>query len=131
MAEFLTPEVLTRAVALVGLLYLATKMILSVVIYIQACFYQEVVTQDDPVVRAQVDAYRAEQERARRNHISDLAERAGGSPVNLDGEKRMAAEKTGQAVATFTADVMAKETEARRRFKLGLFAAATSLVSKP
>jgi hypothetical protein len=30
----------------------------------------------------------------------------------------------------FAAEVIAKEIEARRRFKLGLFAAATSLVSK-
>jgi hypothetical protein len=131
MAELLTPEALTRALALAGVLYLTTKMVLAVAVYFQAWLFDEVVTQEDPVVRAQVDAYRAEQERARRNHISDLAERAQGNPVNLDGEKRMAAESLGQAVGMFAADAIAKEIESRRKFKLGLFSAATSLVSKP
>lgn len=126
-----TTETLTSALAVVGMLYLATKMVLAILVYVQAWLYEEVVTEADPVVRAQVDAYRAEQERARRNHISDLAEQAGGNPVNLDGEKRLAAEKVGQAVGAFAADIIAKEVEARRRFKLGLFAASTSLVSKP
>jgi hypothetical protein len=106
-------------------------MVLAVFVYVQAWLYDDVVTADDPVVRVQVDAYRAEQERARRNHMSDLAERAGGNPGNLDGERRLVAERMGHAVGQFTADVIAKETEARRRFKLGLFGAATSIVSKP
>lgn len=126
-----TTELLTGTLAFTGLLYLAVKMILSVVVYFQAWLYEEVVTQDDPVVCAQVDAYRAEQERARRNHLSDLAEQAIGNPVNLDGEKRLVAERMGHAVGMFAADVIAKEVEARRSFKLGLFAVATSLVSKP
>ena len=127
----MTQEVLISALALVGMVYLATKMVLAVFVYWQAAHYAETVTQDDPVVRAQIDAYRAEQERARRNHISDLAEKAGGNPVNLEGEKRMAAETVAHAVGLFAAETIAKEVEARRRFKLGLFAASTSLVSKP
>ena len=124
-------EVLTKALAILGLGYLAVKMLLSVGVCVYAWFYEVVVTQEDPAISAQVDAYRAEQERARRNHVSDLAEAAKGNPVNLDGEKRLAAERVGQAVAIFAADVIAKEIEARRKFKLGLFAAATSLISKP
>ena len=124
-------EILTRAVALLGLAYLAVKMVLSIMVYWKASHYDEVVSTDDPVVRAQVDAYSAAQERARRNYLADLAEKAHGNPVNLQGENRLTAEKMGQAVGQFAADVIAKEIEARRRFKLGLFAAATSLISKP
>ena len=121
----------TDAVALAGVLYLTTKMILAIIVFGKAWRYDEIATQDDPVVRAQVDAYRAEQERAGRNHLSDLAEKAQGAPVNLGGEQRLTEAKVNQAVGAFTADVIAKEIEARRRFKLGLFAAATSLISKP
>jgi hypothetical protein len=92
-----TTEMLTSALAFVGMLYLATKMVLAIIVYWQAAHYDEVVTKDEPVVRAQVDAYSAEQERARRSHISDLAEQAAGSPVNLNGEKRLVAERMGHA----------------------------------
>lgn len=124
-------ETLTEALAFLGLGYLAVKMVLSVVVYVQAWMYEDVVTPEDPAVRAQVDAYRAEQERARRNYLADLAEAAKGNPVNLRGEERLAAERMGQQVGQFAADVIAKEIESRRKFKLGLFAAATSLISKP
>jgi hypothetical protein len=124
-------ELLINAVAFTGLLYLATKMVLAIMVYWTAAHYDEVVTKDDAVVRAQVDAYSAQQERIRRSYLSDLAEKAQGNPQNTRGEERLTEEKMGHAVGTFAADAIAKETEARRRFKLGLFAAATSLVSKP
>jgi|SRR4051812_46556235 len=124
-------DVLTKTLAIIGSVFLLIKTLLAIAVYVQAFFYEEVVTQDDPVVRAQVDAYSAHQERARRNHLSDLAEKAGGRPENLSGETRLAAERMGQTVGQFAADTIAKEIEARRRFKLGLFAAATSLIAKP
>lgn len=123
-------DTLIAALAFTSVLYLAMKMFLAVMVYRKAACYEEVPAKDDPVIRAQVDAYRAERERARRDYISDLAERGGGNPVNLDGESRHAAEKMGQEVGKFSADVTAKEIEARRKFKLGLFGVATSLVSK-
>jgi hypothetical protein len=127
----MTLEVLKGALVVVGMFYLATKMVLAVMVYWKATHYDEVVAADDPVVIAQVAAYRAEQDRARRHYLSDLAEKAQGNPQNMRGEERLTAEKMGQAVASFAADLIAKEIAARRHFKLGLFAAATSLVSKP
>jgi len=133
MTELLTNarELLTIVVAIAGVLYLVTKMILAIKVYRMAARYDEIVTKDDPFVRAQVDAYSAQQERIRRNYLSDLAEKAQGNPQNTRGEERMTAEKMAQAVGMFEVDVIAKEIEARRRVKLGLFAASASLVSKP
>ena len=68
---------------------------------------------NDPIIKAQVDAYRAEQERARRGYISDVAE-ASGPIANIRGEERMAAERTGQAVSTFQAQLLGRELESRR-----------------
>ena len=124
-------ETITSWLAFWGMLFLVAKTVAAFAVYVHALFYEVVATKDDPVVRAQVDAYSAQQERARRNYLSDLAEKAGGNPVNLSGEQRLTAEKMGHAVGQFEADVIAKEIEARRRYKLGLFAASTSLVSKP
>ena len=121
-------ETLIALLALTSVLYLAMKMFLAIQVYLKATHYEELVAKDDPIVRAQVDAYRAEQERARRNYLDDLAEKAKGQ--SIAGEERMAAERMGQDVGKFAAGVIATEVEARRRFKLGLFGVATSLVSK-
>lgn len=72
------------------------------------------VNRNDPVIRAQADAYSANVERNRRNYLSDVAERSG--PLsNLRGEQRMAAEKAGQATGGFEADLMGRELTARRQ----------------
>lgn len=68
---------------------------------------------DNPVVRAQTDAFRAEKEREKRNFISDTAERYG-PLANIRGEERMASDRTGNAVASFQADAMVKELTAIR-----------------
>lgn len=68
----------------------------------------------DPIIAGQTDAYRAEQERSKRNYLSDLAERSG-PDANLRGEQRMAAEKTGQAVGGFQAQLLGRELSARRQ----------------
>jgi hypothetical protein len=71
------------------------------------------VSASDPIIRPQVDAYRAEQERAQRNSLADLAERSG-PLANLRGEQRIAAERTGQNVSGFQAELMGRELTARR-----------------
>jgi hypothetical protein len=68
---------------------------------------------NDPAIKGQTDAFRAEQERARRNFVSDVAEQEG--PLgNIRGEQRMAAERVGQNVSGFQAQLMGRELSARR-----------------
>lgn len=67
----------------------------------------------DPIIKGQVDAYRAEADRSQRNYLSDLAERAG-PLANLRGEQRMAAERTGQDVGGFQAQLLGRELASRR-----------------
>jgi len=74
----------------------------------------ETVDPNDPTIRGQVDAYRAEQERASRNHLADLAE-SSGPLANLQGEQRLAAERTGQSTGAFQADLQARELTAQRQ----------------
>jgi hypothetical protein len=71
------------------------------------------VNANDPIIKGQVDVYRAEQDRAQRNYLSDTAEGAGPFE-NLRGEQRMAAERTGQAVGGFQAELLGRELGARR-----------------
>jgi len=71
------------------------------------------VNAQDPIISGQVDAFRAEQERARRNYISDEAERQG-PYANLRGERRMGAEQVGQATSGFQAELLGRELSARR-----------------
>lgn len=67
----------------------------------------------DPIIRNQVDVYRAEADRAKRNYLSDVAERSG--PLsNIRGEQRMASERTGQNVAGFQSELLSRELTARR-----------------
>jgi hypothetical protein len=72
------------------------------------------VSPDDPLIKAQTDAYRAEQERAGRNYLSDAAEREGAT-ADLTPERRSIAEKVGQASSGFTAQAMQRELDARRQ----------------
>lgn len=68
---------------------------------------------NNPVIRNQVDAFRAEQERAQRNQLADLAERSG-PYSNLRSEQRLAAETTGQNVSAFQANLIGQELQAQR-----------------
>lgn len=68
---------------------------------------------NDPVIAAQADAFGADQQRAQRNYMSDIAERSG-PDANLRGEQRMGAEKVGQATSGFRAQLMGKELTSRR-----------------
>lgn len=72
------------------------------------------VSRTDPAVRAQADAYSANEERARRNYISDYAEKAG-PYANTRGAERMASEKSGQRSGAFEAELMGREINAKRQ----------------
>lgn len=71
------------------------------------------VTADDPTVKPQVDAFRAEQDRSQRNYLGDLAERSGPF-ANLRGEQRRSAEGVGQATSGFQAQLLSREIQSRR-----------------
>lgn len=71
------------------------------------------VSREDPAIRAQSDAYSANEERAMRNYLADMAEGAGAN-ANLRGEQRMASEKFGQRTGAFEAELMGREITARR-----------------
>jgi len=61
-------------------------------------------------VRSQVDPVVAQQERASRNYIDDLAEKAG-PLANIQGEKRLAAERGGQAAGALESEVIGREND--------------------
>lgn len=69
---------------------------------------------NDPIIKRQVDAYDAAQQRAARNQLSALAEKRG-TNANLDAETRMASEQGGQATGAYQASLMANELGARRQ----------------
>lgn len=70
-------------------------------------------SRTDPTIRAQADAYSANVDRASRNYVSDVAEREG--PYgNIEGYRRMAAERAGQASGAFEAELLGREQDARR-----------------
>ena len=73
------------------------------------------VDRTNPAVRAQADAFSAQQDRSQRNYISDTAERMGPFASGaLQGERRMAAERAGQASGAFEAQLVGREIAARR-----------------
>jgi hypothetical protein len=72
------------------------------------------IDRSDPTVRAQVDPFTAQMERASRDYIDTLAERGAGRPINLEGERRMAAEKLGQQAGQWEGQVIGREVAARR-----------------
>lgn len=72
------------------------------------------VSAQDPALRAQADAYSANEQRASRNYLADVAEKSGPN-ANLRGEQRMAAERTGQRTGAFEADLVGREISARRQ----------------
>jgi hypothetical protein len=73
------------------------------------------VDRNDPAVRMQADAYSANEERARRNYVSDMAEELGPYETGaLRGENRMATERMGQRVGGFEAELIGRELTAKR-----------------
>lgn len=72
------------------------------------------IDRNNPIIRAQADAFSANEERSRRNYLSDLAEKSGPN-ANLRNEARMSAEKVGQSTGGFEAELMGRELGARRQ----------------
>ena|SRR5688572_8707399 len=67
----------------------------------------QAIDRNSAVVRQQVDPGVAQLDRARRNYISDQAERAG--PLgNIEGDRRMAAERFGQGASALESEVIAR-----------------------
>ena len=71
------------------------------------------VDPNDPTIKAETDAFAAQQERARRSGLSQLAEK-GGDNANLDAYSRSLIESGGQATGAFQAGLMDQERQARR-----------------
>jgi hypothetical protein len=71
------------------------------------------IDRNDPTIRAQADSYAANEERARRNYLGDLAEQAG-PLANLRGEQRVTAEQLGHNTGAFEAELVARELTSRR-----------------
>jgi hypothetical protein len=69
------------------------------------------VTANDPTVRAQADAYSANQTRGSRNYLADLAEKAG-PLANLQGESRLASERAAQSSGAFESETNRPRTGA-------------------
>lgn len=70
---------------------------------------------NDPIIRAQTDAYNAQGERARRNFLSSQAEKSSPYATGAQlGQERMSAENLGQNNAGFQAQLMGRELTSRR-----------------
>ena len=69
---------------------------------------------NDPIIKAQTDAYRAEQDRAARSYESQAAEKAGSSG-NIDAVTRSMTEQAAQNTSGFEAQLLSSELNARRQ----------------
>lgn len=73
------------------------------------------VSVEDPNIKQQLDPFRAEQERARREAVGRGAEQAFASGQDFGGpEKAMAAERAGQATGLRASELVGKELSAKR-----------------
>ena len=71
---------------------------------------------NDPIIRNQVDAYSAQGTKARRDFISDQAERSNPYSTGfMQGQRRMTAESLGKNVGSFQAQLMQRELTSRRQ----------------
>lgn len=71
------------------------------------------IDRTDPTVRAQADAYAANEQRASRSALADMAEKAG-PYANMTSERRLAGERVGQRTGAYEAELMGREVQARR-----------------
>jgi hypothetical protein len=71
------------------------------------------VNSSDPALKGQIDANSAATDRASRNYLADLAEKAG-PLANLQGEQRLTAEQAGQSEGAFASGLVGNEIAARR-----------------
>lgn len=68
------------------------------------------VDRNSATIRQQVDPVVAQQERASRNYIDDIAERSG-PLANIQGERRLVAERSGQAAGALESEVIGRERD--------------------
>ena len=71
------------------------------------------VTANDPIIKAQTDAFNAQQQQAARNYQTQAAE-SGGPDANLSAVARSQAEQVGQNTSGMEATLMGNEVNARR-----------------
>lgn len=71
------------------------------------------VDPNDPIIKGQVDAARASNERGTKDYLAATAEQAG-PHANMDASTRSAYEKSGQATTALQASLMQNELNARR-----------------
>lgn len=71
------------------------------------------INPNDPNIRQQVDPYAAQVERSSRNYLADAAEGLGAN-ANMTGERRLAAEHSGQQTGMFQSQLIGREIDARR-----------------
>lgn len=71
------------------------------------------VSPDDPIIKAQTDAYSANNQRAQKSYLSQAAE-AGGPNSNTEAIGRSMAEKGAQATGGLQAQLMGNELSSRR-----------------
>jgi hypothetical protein len=74
----------------------------------------EVINPNDPIIKAQVDAYNAQGQRAGQNYLAQLAEKQGAN-ANIGAETRASAETVGQQTGSYQATLMQQELTARRQ----------------
>lgn len=86
--------------------------------YLQRATQGTQIDRNDPNLKQQVDSYAAGVDRARRQYETDAAERLSakgmGSSGAMDIERRLAAERAGQAVGSFESQLVGRELQNRR-----------------
>jgi rhamnose utilization protein RhaD (predicted bifunctional aldolase and dehydrogenase) len=71
--------------------------------------------RNDPIIKGQVDAYRAEQQRGAQRNQQQAAEAMGPYATGaLRNEQRMTNEQSGQNTANFQSQLMGRELDSRR-----------------
>lgn len=86
------------------------------------------VSPNDPVIKAQSDAYAASTDRATKDYLAAAAEK-GGPYGNTDAITRSMTEQAGQAEGAFTANAMASELQARRQQIMQALSGAAGLLT--
>ena len=87
--------------------------------YIQQATQPKTIDANDPNVRQQTDVFAAGQDRSRRQYESEQAERLSAQGLGNSGamanERRLGAERAGQATGAFETELIGRELENRRQ----------------
>lgn len=99
--------------------------------YLQQATQGTKIDTADPNFRQQADPFAAAVTRERRNFLSEQAEKAGPYATGaLRGQARMTAERAGQAIGSFEADLVARELTNRRNEIQAALSGLRGLVSE-